>query len=200
MEAIDWLVRERARLLVVQRTGWGKSLVYFLATRRLRNQGAGPPLLISPLLALMRNQLMAAEPWTPQLSLLAQAPTACPSPQSGATKSDTAPCMARQAALLRVPRSERTADRRPDRHQPARPSPRRCPAPCPLGLLRWLSCYSPSPRSLSVRPATSGWACWRRGAGASRRGRGWAPRSRLVPSCRPPPRWLSWYRSPRAAP
>lgn len=72
MEAIDRLVRERARLLVVQRTGWGKSLVYFLAIRLLRDQGAGPTLLLSPLLALMRNQLMAAEPWTPQLSLLAQ--------------------------------------------------------------------------------------------------------------------------------
>jgi ATP-dependent DNA helicase RecQ len=48
-------------MLVVQRTGWGKSLVYFLATRLLRDQGAGPTLLISPLLALMRNQIAAAE-------------------------------------------------------------------------------------------------------------------------------------------
>ncbi len=60
-EAIADLVERRARLLVVQRTGWGKSLVYFLATRLLRERGSGPTLLISPLLALMRNQLLAAE-------------------------------------------------------------------------------------------------------------------------------------------
>ncbi len=47
--------------MVVQRTGWGKSLVYFLATRLLRDRGAGPTLLISPLLALMRNQIAAAD-------------------------------------------------------------------------------------------------------------------------------------------
>lgn len=60
-EAIHRLVEQRAQLLVVQRTGWGKSLVYFLATRLLRDQGTGPTLLISPLLALMRNQILAAE-------------------------------------------------------------------------------------------------------------------------------------------
>jgi ATP-dependent DNA helicase RecQ len=60
-EAIRVLVQERAKLLVVQRTGWGKSIVYFLATRLLRDQGAGPTLLVSPLLALMRNQIEAAE-------------------------------------------------------------------------------------------------------------------------------------------
>ncbi|MBU1706317.1 RecQ family ATP-dependent DNA helicase [bacterium] len=59
-EAIDGLVRDKARLLVVQRTGWGKSVVYFLATRLLRDKGSGPTLLISPLLALMRNQILAA--------------------------------------------------------------------------------------------------------------------------------------------
>ncbi len=47
-------------MLLVQRTGWGKSAVYFLATRLLRDAGFGPTLLISPLLALMRNQLEAA--------------------------------------------------------------------------------------------------------------------------------------------
>ncbi|AVH68438.1 RecQ family ATP-dependent DNA helicase [Nostoc sp. 'Peltigera membranacea cyanobiont' N6] len=60
-EAIEELLEQRSRLLVVQRTGWGKSLVYFLATRLLRDQGAGCTLLISPLLALMRNQIAAAE-------------------------------------------------------------------------------------------------------------------------------------------
>ncbi len=53
-------ILESKRLLVIERTGWGKSMVYFLATRLLRNAGAGPSLLISPLLALMRNQLEAA--------------------------------------------------------------------------------------------------------------------------------------------
>ena len=59
--AIQRLVEHRAKLLVVQRTGWGKSLVYFLATRLLRDQGAGPTLIISPLLSLMRNQIEAAQ-------------------------------------------------------------------------------------------------------------------------------------------
>lgn len=59
--AIERIVTRQARLLVVQRTGWGKSLIYFLATRLLRDQGSGPTLLISPLLALMRNQMQAAE-------------------------------------------------------------------------------------------------------------------------------------------
>ena len=60
-EAIDRLVNERAQLLLVQRTGWGKSTVYFIATRLLRARGAGPTLIISPLLALMRNQLLNAQ-------------------------------------------------------------------------------------------------------------------------------------------
>lgn len=59
-EAIEKLVVERQRVLVVQRTGWGKSIVYFLATKLLREQGAGFSLLISPLLALMRNQIEMA--------------------------------------------------------------------------------------------------------------------------------------------
>ncbi len=60
-EAIEALVIRRERALVVQRTGWGKSAVYFLSTHLLRASGAGPTLLISPLLALMRNQIEAAE-------------------------------------------------------------------------------------------------------------------------------------------
>jgi len=60
-EAIDLLVNQRRKLLVVQRTGWGKSSVYFISTRTLRDSGAGPTLIISPLLALMRNQIVAAE-------------------------------------------------------------------------------------------------------------------------------------------
>jgi len=53
-ESIEQLLN-RKRVLVVQRTGWGKSMVYFLATKLLREQGFGPTLLISPLLSLMRN-------------------------------------------------------------------------------------------------------------------------------------------------
>jgi ATP-dependent DNA helicase RecQ len=53
-------ILNRQRLLVVERTGWGKSMIYFLATRLLRDEGAGPTLLVSPLLSLMRNQLEAA--------------------------------------------------------------------------------------------------------------------------------------------
>lgn len=60
-DAIRHIVEGRGRLLVVQKTGWGKSFVYFIATRLLREAGGGPSLLISPLLALMRNQITAAE-------------------------------------------------------------------------------------------------------------------------------------------
>ncbi|MGC5222057.1 RecQ family ATP-dependent DNA helicase [Micromonospora sp. DT81.3] len=60
-EAIQALVQRRARALVVQRTGWGKSAVYFVATLLLRGRGAGPTILVSPLLALMRDQVAAAE-------------------------------------------------------------------------------------------------------------------------------------------
>ncbi len=60
-EAIRSAVEGRGRLLVVQKTGWGKSFVYFIATKLLRESGNGPALLISPLLALMRNQIAAAE-------------------------------------------------------------------------------------------------------------------------------------------
>ena len=59
-ETILRLAAERERVLLVQRTGWGKSAVYFIATRMLRNRGFGPTLLVSPLLALMRNQIEAA--------------------------------------------------------------------------------------------------------------------------------------------
>ena len=59
-EAIDHVVNSRGKLLVVQRTGWGKSAVYFVATRLLRDQGMGPTIVVSPLLALMRNQVDAA--------------------------------------------------------------------------------------------------------------------------------------------
>jgi len=60
-DAVDRVANQGQRLLVVQRTGWGKSVVYFLATKILRDKGAGPTLLISPLLSLMRNQILAAE-------------------------------------------------------------------------------------------------------------------------------------------
>ncbi|OGZ06796.1 MAG: ATP-dependent DNA helicase RecG [Candidatus Lloydbacteria bacterium RIFCSPHIGHO2_02_FULL_54_17] len=59
-EAIDALVNRTKKLLVVERTGWGKSSVYFIATRMLRDSGKGPTLIVSPLLALMRNQIEAA--------------------------------------------------------------------------------------------------------------------------------------------
>lgn len=58
--AIRALVLERRRALVVQRTGWGKSAVYFIATALLRELGEGPTVIVSPLLALMRNQVDAA--------------------------------------------------------------------------------------------------------------------------------------------
>ncbi|MBZ5735482.1 DEAD/DEAH box helicase [Nocardioides sp. TRM66260-LWL] len=59
--AIQALAAQHRRALVVQRTGWGKSAVYFVATLLLRTRGAGPTVIVSPLLALMRNQIAAAE-------------------------------------------------------------------------------------------------------------------------------------------
>ncbi|WP_030256938.1 MULTISPECIES: RecQ family ATP-dependent DNA helicase [Streptomyces] len=58
--AIEALVVDHRRALVVQRTGWGKSAVYFIATALLRARGAGPTVIVSPLLALMRNQVESA--------------------------------------------------------------------------------------------------------------------------------------------
>lgn len=58
-DAIRHIVEGKGRLLVVQKTGWGKSFVYFIATKLLRESSNGPALLISPLLALMRNQIPA---------------------------------------------------------------------------------------------------------------------------------------------
>lgn len=60
-DAIRYVVEGHGRLLVVQKTGWGKSFVYFIATQLLREAGSGPTLLVSPLLALMRNQIAAAQ-------------------------------------------------------------------------------------------------------------------------------------------
>lgn len=59
-EAIDALVNHRQKLLVVQRTGWGKSSVYFISTKIFRDRGMGPTIIVSPLLALMRNQIESA--------------------------------------------------------------------------------------------------------------------------------------------
>ena len=59
-EAIEALVARHERALVVQRTGWGKSAVYFVTTALLRARGFGPTVIISPLLALMRDQIAAA--------------------------------------------------------------------------------------------------------------------------------------------
>src|SRR5215213_4310058 len=59
--AVDALVVDQARVLVVQATGWGKSAVYWAATSAIRSLGGGPTLVVSPLLALMRDQIAAAE-------------------------------------------------------------------------------------------------------------------------------------------
>ncbi len=60
LDAISQLVEYQSKLLVVQKTGWGKSAVYFIATKLLRMQGKGPTIIISPLIALMRNQIERA--------------------------------------------------------------------------------------------------------------------------------------------
>lgn len=60
-EAIDAIVNQRQKLLVVQRTGWGKSSVYFISAKIFRDRGMGPTIIVSPLLALMRNQIDSAK-------------------------------------------------------------------------------------------------------------------------------------------
>ena len=60
-DAIDHIANRRGKVLCVQRTGWGKSMVYFVAARLMRAQGAGVTLIVSPLLSLMRNQIDAAQ-------------------------------------------------------------------------------------------------------------------------------------------
>ena len=61
LEAIEEVASKRGRALVVQRTGWGKSAVYFIATKMLRAEGGGPTVIVSPLLVLMRNQMEMAD-------------------------------------------------------------------------------------------------------------------------------------------
>src|SRR3954467_10708430 len=60
VRAVDALVADQARVLVVQATGWGKSAVYWAATSAIRTLGGGATLVVSPLLALMRDQIAAA--------------------------------------------------------------------------------------------------------------------------------------------
>jgi ATP-dependent DNA helicase RecQ len=60
-QAIEAILVPGTRALVVQRTGWGKSLVYWISTRVIRDAGGGPTLIVSPLLSLMRNQIEMAE-------------------------------------------------------------------------------------------------------------------------------------------
>src|SRR5690606_24420382 len=60
LDAILELSQNNSQMLVVQKTGWGKSAVYFIATKLLVDQGRGPSIIISPLIALMRNQIQSA--------------------------------------------------------------------------------------------------------------------------------------------
>ena len=60
-DVIDALVNKREKVLLVQRTGWGKSAVYFIGAKLMREQGRGPTIIVSPLVALMRNQVQAGK-------------------------------------------------------------------------------------------------------------------------------------------
>ena len=59
-EAIESVINQGGKQLIVQKTGWGKSIIYFILTKIFRDTGKGPTLLISPLLSLMRNQIYNA--------------------------------------------------------------------------------------------------------------------------------------------
>ena len=86
--AISALVQGR-RALVVQRTGWGKSAVYFLATALLRARGAGPTVIVSPLLALMRNQIEAAATWSRMSASSGETSSVGPVPRRRSSAVDT---------------------------------------------------------------------------------------------------------------
>ena len=112
----------RGRVLVVQRTGWGKSAVYFVATRLLRDQGAGPTVLVSPLLALMRNQIDA---WP--------SGPACGPPPSTATTATTGTTI---EAGVRRRRESTSCSSRPSGSTTRGSAPTSCPSWCStVGLL-----------------------------------------------------------------
>ena len=92
LDAIEALVESRRRVLVVQRTGWGKSAVYFVATALRRAEGAGPTVIVSPLLALMRDQIAAAERADPPSRSTRRTPTSgCGLGSAGAGRGGRAP-------------------------------------------------------------------------------------------------------------
>jgi ATP-dependent DNA helicase RecQ len=74
-ESVDAIVNQRCRLICVQRTGWGKSSVYFISTKLMREKGHGPTIIISPLLALMRNQIESAAKYGVKLGSVNSTPT-----------------------------------------------------------------------------------------------------------------------------
>jgi len=82
--AVRALAVDRRRVLVVQATGWGKSAVYWAATAALRADGAGPTLVVSPLLALMRDQVSAA--WRAGLAVAVVASTGVSDPTRSRTR------------------------------------------------------------------------------------------------------------------
>ena len=116
LEAIEQIVDRRGRVLCVQRTGWGKSAVYFVATAMLREQGAGPTILVSPLIALMRNQLDAAAALGIEAATVNSSNRETgPRPSSGSTAArSTSSCSAPSASPTSssAPSSCRTSSRR----------------------------------------------------------------------------------------
>ncbi len=86
-EAVEALVAHHRRALVVQRTGWGKSAVYFIAALLQRRAGFGPALIVSPLLALMRDQVAAASSRTTPSMSSSSLPSASSTRASGPSNS-----------------------------------------------------------------------------------------------------------------
>ena len=159
--AIKALVVDRRRALVVQRTGWGKSAVYFVATALLRERGAGPTVIVSPLLALMRNQIAAAQASRHQR----------PDDQLG-----------QHRGMGRGPRRDRGRHGRRAAGQPRAAEQPRLPRPHPAQARRDRpGCWSSTRRTASPTGGTTSGpttaACAR-----------WSPGSRRTCRCSRPPR------------
>ena len=138
-------------MLCVQRTGWGKSAVYFLATALLRERGAGPTLIVSPLLALMRNQIAAAE----RLGIRAHT-----------VNSTNREAWDEVRALLDGRRRRPAADQPRAAQQPAVPRPRCCRCSPSASGCWWSTRRTASPTGATTSGPTTG--AWRTCSSACR--------------------------------
>ena len=150
LEAIDAVLTGSRRALVVQRTGWGKSAVYFIATRILRDRGFGPTVIVSPLLALMRNQVEGAT----RLGLTARTVNFHQPRQVGrGLRGDRQRPRRHPPHLARTPQQPIIPHGRPPWHRQPHGAPRHRRGPLHLRLGPRLSPRLPAPRARRERPS-----------------------------------------------